>query len=465
MKCSGPALLFVLLFVGLPFAHAQCVDDPRQVKLDKDNVVRLSSFLCRTGDTSNDMAIKVEVHQFSDVAASLLISKNSSPMLRRAIGTPKVLENEIFRTYASLIHKFGVTRQVRRRSEGWPIAAFIELPAMEDPEEEAKFGEDDRLFGRTIRTVMDTIFSERTIDYPAVAEMNALKQKLIPHNMKFYYACRSTEGGDDSCTKDDSEDVVMTFWREAAQADFSQYAHNLREFNKQIKMKDNKLLRAQRMRDFKLFEFLSQQGLPQNFFVLEGTDSGLSEEEAMCTGFGWHFELYVPNITMQAVLIENVSRRAISLNGLIGGRPPSTQLRPVTTTDYDREDEMALDTVETLGPRQKLLIPIRIVFAKPNRGAPLDEETARKIFEKRGTNGFAGSSASFELPVHQDYTFGPELGIKGIVVGDKRIRFGQRPTNYIKLTVAASGGSCPVLQMWDPTERTWVDHDKVSTLR
>src|SRR5262245_46708117 len=93
------------------FALADCVEDPRRVELSKDNIVRVKSFLCREGQGSDEVQLKVEFHRFTENAASLLVGKGSSLLLKRALGSPKVIENEVFAIYADLLKRFGETEE------------------------------------------------------------------------------------------------------------------------------------------------------------------------------------------------------------------------------------------------------------------------------------------------------------------------------------------------------------------
>jgi len=92
--------------------HADCREDPRTVEFDGKNIVRLKSYLCTAGERETDR-VKVEFHRLSDIPAGLIIEKRSSKMLTKAIGYPFIIDNEVYRTYADLLKRFGEPRSPR----------------------------------------------------------------------------------------------------------------------------------------------------------------------------------------------------------------------------------------------------------------------------------------------------------------------------------------------------------------
>src|SRR5262245_48911604 len=92
------SMLLVLAVASV--ANADCVEQPRKVALDRENQVPFKSYECRVGAASD--RVRVEFHRFSDTAASLNVGKGSSDVLRKIIGTPTVVENDVFKQYADL---------------------------------------------------------------------------------------------------------------------------------------------------------------------------------------------------------------------------------------------------------------------------------------------------------------------------------------------------------------------------
>ena len=76
-------------------ALANCTEDSRRVNLDRDNVIRLKRYDCRAGDRNDAPRVSVELHRFSDVAASLIVAKRSSNLLKQTIGAPRVVQNDV----------------------------------------------------------------------------------------------------------------------------------------------------------------------------------------------------------------------------------------------------------------------------------------------------------------------------------------------------------------------------------
>jgi hypothetical protein len=113
---SRSAILFVAVALGLIVSpthlSAQCVDQPREVALGKENTVALRSYLCSTGTDAGAAQFRVEYYRLSDGAVSLLLANSSSIKLRKTLGPVKIMPNEVSQTYAGLIDQFGLTADV-----------------------------------------------------------------------------------------------------------------------------------------------------------------------------------------------------------------------------------------------------------------------------------------------------------------------------------------------------------------
>lgn len=71
---------------------------------------------------------------------------------------------------------------------------------------------------------------------------------------------------------------------------------------------------------------------------------------------------------------------------------------------------------------------------------------------------------SFKAPQYpelDDYAFGPEWLLAGIVTGGEPTLFKSDSSNFIDLTAAIEVGSCPILYAWDGGESRWMRHGKI----
>src|SRR5262245_18547720 len=98
------ALMVVFATSVISPARADCTNDPRQVGFDKEYVVQIEAYDCRAGGDT----FKVEFHQLSEVAASLLVGNRSSALLDRSLGKIKLVENAVSAVYSDLLKRFGV---------------------------------------------------------------------------------------------------------------------------------------------------------------------------------------------------------------------------------------------------------------------------------------------------------------------------------------------------------------------
>jgi hypothetical protein len=76
-------------------------------------------------------------------------------------------------------------------------------------------------------------------------------------------------------------------------------------------------------------------------------------------------------------------------------------------------------------------------------------------------NGFKGADTGHALPDLPDYTYGPELRVRGFLVNESRVDLERQASNFIDLSVSPEIGSCPYLLSWDAKSREWIDHGKV----
>jgi hypothetical protein len=204
--CSAMASVAALLMSTIG-ALAGCHEDPRRMTIN-DQTVQLRGFLCSAGEGTAEVRLKVELFQFSDIAASLLVARKSSDYLRETIGTPKVIDNEVLKAYSELLKNFG------RTTDDTSIEFFsFSLSA---PNVGAAVASEDKS-GRRFRTLTALGGGDKwTYQFPAAAEIRSLRSKTMPEELNIYYSVGvGCEDFSDKqvCKKYEKTSVRTIFWR------------------------------------------------------------------------------------------------------------------------------------------------------------------------------------------------------------------------------------------------------------
>lgn len=420
-------------------ARAACQEDFRRVELSSDNIVRLRSFLCRTNNQSAPL-IQVEFHRLSDVVASLILSKQHSAMVERTIGSPRVIENDVFRAYTELLQRFGTTRDVPIRANN--TYTTFELVAA------GKGGTaklDDELSGLKMRTIVNPFTV--SFAYPAANEIAELQRRIIGQDVRFFY--KSSYGNT----------TTMLFWRGMRPSDLTNYSRNAAAYSRNVRA-DSGLTNLVPS-NLKLVGHVARERWPDDFLILAGQ---YFPENATCEGLpGWEFNYWMRGIILEVILIENVSNEPIQIKGLFGDRSPDKGLRVAPAT------RAKLNGGESLGPLseilqrgEKLLVPIKITFVPTNdlREIFKDRNASGDMYRRLGASGFGGNVAGHAAPVFKNYNYGPELNVSSIAVDETRINLGTPSANFMDMTASSEIGSCPHLLSWNGGD-DWIEHGKV----
>ena len=172
------ALIGVATLLLRSMAHAACIDDPRQVALDQDNVVLIKSYRCTVGDGLGAPEIKVEFYHLAENAAGLLLAKGSSTQLQED-------------------HRLTQVRREAACSGPTPISSRMSAPAPQIKTRAAALsvgrretGEErpvsDKFTKKTIRTLKSG--DAGPIEYPAASEIGMMRKKQIPQDLHFFYS-------------------------------------------------------------------------------------------------------------------------------------------------------------------------------------------------------------------------------------------------------------------------------------
>src|ERR1700724_443931 len=188
------SLVAVALILAPTLVRADCSADFRRVEFDtsksgefgapngdrSSQIVPLRSYLCRAGTDPNSPQIRVEFHRLSDGAASALIEKRPSAGLTQIFGSPRIIENDVFKTYADLLRRFGAV------TGGFVLPLLrIEAPRSE----EARVHESPSDI-KGIRTLINNLMSSDihiTLFYPAADEIEALRAGSVPASLRYFY--------------------------------------------------------------------------------------------------------------------------------------------------------------------------------------------------------------------------------------------------------------------------------------
>lgn len=485
-------VMFVTLLYGAlaPFpSRADCVEEPRKVSFDAENVVRLKSYKCRSG-ADTGVAVRVEFHRLSPSAAGLLLAGGASAKLKQTIGSPTLIDNDVWRTYAELTAKFGEVETVPKRSAGsegslLTISAPKSPTALNAPPAATAYAGDVISLKKFRHTDPYAGFGA----YPAADEITELLKKHIPKNLTYGFSTISCDPKSDTfCLKMHKDAIELVFWRSLNAADIENYAYNTGNYNtnlmkirKNAKLAKEDSIATEPPNSLKALQYIAGKDWPEDFVVMTGDYTPQAQESCgdgpktkdLVGMNGWSFSFQGRTIEVEVMLVENASSLPIVLDSLTGHRNATTKLRAIDERGIGDESAAFEKLSVTLAPGARALIPTRIVLTTPG---VIDDEDANKYrgggeAELRAAlaahltaKGFASPQADQfkRIPVARDYAYGPELSVAGLVVNSKPLAFSTRHSaNSIDLTVAAEVGSCPHLLTWDNTERNWAREGKI----
>ena len=467
-KILGAALWLAFLSFSSP-ANAQCVEDPREVKFDQDNVIRLKSYLCRAGQEQNDPQIKVEFHRLSEAAASILVGKQPQPKSFKGVfGNFNVVENDVFKSYAELLQKFG---------EEYENSTFVGLN-LSQQKSGGMAGNSDiaASTGEETNKKVRTIFSPgmSNLSYPSPDEDRLLAKNILPPNYHYDYstACDdevsgSGQGKNEECKQWNLKSFTMTVWRSLTSADLDNFRKNLIAYNRLVmgnpKTQDNEITASAALeteKHLKLAKHIAGDDWPADLLILRG-------EKADGCGSGedppWTFDFYPRRILLDIVSITNGSKQPVTLNAALGSRIASPRLRTVSPASSlaGTGETLAMNAV-SIAPGQTVLVPTRVLLPADSFGFEMENRAAAEaVRAKVGANAFSGNTEAFGPPKVNDYAFGPEIFMNGLVVNDKPVELAKRDDNFVDVTIGEGFGSCPYLLTWDETDREWVNQGKV----
>jgi hypothetical protein len=440
--------LLFLLIIAPAIGYAGCDEDFRSVRLSNNEAVRLRTFVCRADTSGSSPSIRVEFHRLSDMAASALVARGTSTNITGTLGSPKVIENAVFNTYASLLRQFGSIVDLSRRITQFRIEAGGSGGSA---------GSDDNFTRGTLATLGGTTYKA---DYPALSEFMSIRDRVIPSNLSFFYSincldANASPGRSVTCAQYDASQAQMIVWRPMRADDVSKYERNVTAYNRLV----GQYSRAPSVlpRELKLMNYLAGDSWPNDFVILS-TTVGADGCEA------WNWGFMMREAILDVMLIENISTQRISVDSILGIRSSDSRLRTRGTSIEAGKSYPTLQNLSiTLEPGGRLLIPTRINFVQPEGVTRYFSyhSSAAAIYRRIGAKGFRGNTSAHASPNFTNYIFGPDIAISGILLNGNHLDLRRRSANFIDATHSAAEGSCPYLLSWDVDTHGWIDHGKV----
>lgn len=472
------ALALALALAATSPVRAACVTDARNIALDQKTAVPLKSYRCSTGSGADAAQVRVEMHRFSDLAASLTIANASSSLLQKTFGKMKVVENDVSRTYAGLLKQFGTIYEPAKEQGGMATSLSVNAP---DPQSVTDDTPDNRVDDTILPKKVTRFQSSDDMppDYPAADEIAALRKKQIPANLNYYYSVGENFCADTKnfvCKAIDKDKLAeMLFWRAMQPDDIVNYARNAKAYNAQLMQvrknraaAKNDLISANL--DFKYYALMKQIGgdtWPEDLVIMTGRHQadacGLDAD--MPGVAGWSFSAPMRKTVLDAMVIENTSPKPVAIGALFGSKITENTLRAIGAAGPSPGADSIGTVSETLAPGQRLFVPMRIVFLAPADLAgniKTSEKSAADTGKRFGQNGFTGRADAMRLPALKDYSYGPALSIGAMEVNATRVDLESRiGTNFIDLTATAEIGSCPYLLSQEENSHDWISHGKI----
>jgi hypothetical protein len=473
LLCAGFAFAAVLA-ATLEASAGGCLKNAREIKLNNDNVVRLSDYLCRS-DRDAQGAARVQFQRLSGLAAGALLNGGTAPWQRTLYGNYKIANNEVLREYKNLLARFGHAVRERDAGGGENIAVnlLLRTPAQKEKGEPTSV---KATKGAEVRSVE----LPGLPDIPLIDEtIHILNERTWPASLNMYYTSRVI-----GPYKSPLEE--MTVWRYLSPADAKDYSTRLQRY-KQLLADRNDTPKVQ-PKSMQLLEYLTSEGWPETFLYasaeLAGDSSGCVVMDFRTNGYSFVVDIAV---------IENVSSKPIQIDQLYGRNQDGKRLRQ-TLRSLQTGAESALQAAPiTLAPMERLVVPLGLVFSsepiwklnEDKEKRKLSQERFRKITatapetvfrsqvlsvlrgksrSKNGTYVIQKIRESFKppaYPVDSDFAFGPEWNLLGLSLAGEKISFQTAAPNLIHITADSEVGSCPILYAWADEDKTWVRYGKI----
>src|SRR5262245_40157275 len=297
--------IILALAVNWPAVAGQCLKDQREIKLDKDNVVRLRDYRCRL-DRDPTAALRVQFQRLTDSPAGVLLLGGEAPLFNELYGTRKVLDNEVLREYKALVQRFGEATRYRDQSLN------VATP------EQKKEGEPPAIVSAKRGSVVRSFRLPAMPQFPLVDEyLHILNEQTWPASLQFEYNSASLEG--------------VTIWRYLNSQDLREYGARLKRYNALVQ---NRLTLKEHPKAVNFLAYLTANGWPERFLYVSNVGCGVGNNIEFSTN-QYDFEVEI-------AIIENASAQPVTIEQLLGRSGGSNQLRLISASPPLQEGGTAL---------------------------------------------------------------------------------------------------------------------------
>jgi hypothetical protein len=454
---GGLSIIFALLICSP--VSAQCLRDARDVKF-ADGSAKLRSYRCKTGNETDAAQVTIEFHRLSEAAAGNLLKGESYPELDAVFGKPRIVKTAVGDEATLLFDRFGTRQKV---ANCYKFRA--DVPAGLPGYTPGNMG-DDRPKGHACgeRVLRFLSFPDQegltASDLPQPRDNKIIRTSAgWPAGYRFHY---------EACTPDQNIFECSRLWRYMTAADIRDFDSNMRAAQREVGGNDG--LSVKNKKYFGLISHVTRSGWAEDFMTTVGSYS-------VCGG-GYDFAYHPRQLVLEVALIQNASGAAISLDGLLGTTVTAGLRRNALPSAQGGPIAIAKTTI---GPNQRVLVPLRISFVSPPSlvslfAKPADARATYQriqnlapgtIISEPAQSGQAAirkARESFgppQAPAIGPYIYGPEIGFKGIVVNGKPVMPDDVSRNFLELTAGEGYGSCPFLYAWDSGSSEWVRYGKV----
>jgi hypothetical protein len=487
------------------------------------------SYVCTIGDNVAQPSLRVTFMRLNEPLAGSLAKREPIPELNQVFGETNVIANEVFKELEALFKEFGHKDVMNAESIEFALAVKaqttngawewrgIRLPGI------VRSNSEIRRIWSLSKNITVTEFSDTSAISLPSANSAFFRTVNWPANFKQTYFCdqdpiectqiwrylnlaelgqieKDTTSELQIITRDYFQDVVKEYAKRKSVAGSTTDATMTESTNWPDKM-------ITYQKDFALYRYLGRSAWPEGFLIA----SGRLDECGAAIRFAYHNR----PLALEVAVIENIHSDKIMINDFMGTKISDKKLRVSSLPNLPAFPLPLGQPEQALSPGIKIIVPLRIIFqdsvaqwrtlenlAQANSMYKKIQSNPRSILTSILQTGpgtkvtVAKRRASFlppEIPADTEYTFGPELIMSGLLLGDDKLPLHQQVVNFVALSDAnitmraddpipsnitdnpiripdpelrltqnpTPAASCPILYSWNEREQAWVNHGKV----
>ena len=404
---------FFLHGLGQPAISGNCLQDFRKISTGGHNL-RLRDYYCRSADNKS---VRVRFHRVTDYLANAILDRNLPAELRPLFGSPKLIDNEVYREFQLLMKRFGFQNQYVG-CQNWNVIAAGKGQGM-------KGGNNCSARGTALRTIGGWEENPEDDVFPAAGDLRSLEyNNRIPRGYKSRMV-KPQWGGP----------AYKAIWRYTKRRDFKNYKKKLRDYNALVTGMKKDREGTISSKYFAMLDYVTRKGVPRKFMVIHGQ----AAPSADCQGFAarWVLSYTERAMMLDLALIENTSSSSVAISQLLGAKGRKVKLRSLSKSKaLKKKASHSLGTSTLhLAPGERALLFQRMAFIVPQK-----------------------KQDGFKLP---GYVYGPEVLLKGLELNGERLVLEDQSANFISFTAGDEGGSCPYLLAWSDRLKSFVNTGKM----